>query len=724
MRGMSQSNAVPIDHERDQERARVLRNIIVVTLAILVAVHTSVVATQPRMLPRSLMAVSVVGSLGLVSWLFARNTTARIGAWIWTLGLVALLAFMARDAGGIRSPGITSYLAVVLMAGVLLSPSEGVIVGVLCSLVALSLVWAERLGLLPAAVWMYEPLTLWLLSTVYMALVILLQHMAGTSIRRAFGRATKELEERKRAEAALARQAHDLGERVKELRLLHGTARVLQRHRELDTQVVNEIVQLMPPAWLYPEVCEARIVYLDAEVATAGWQESAWRLSAPFDVFGTPGTVEVCYRDARPPQAEGVFLAEERALIDSLAEMLKAHGEREQAERQRRDVEAQLRQSQKLQALGTLAGGIAHDFNNLLMAIKGNAELAGDDLPEESPARESLSEILRASVRAQDLVRHILLFSRKREVDRYPVQLTSVVQEAVRLLRASLPAMIEIQSAFDKQLPPVLADASQLHQVIMNLGMNAGHAMRRRGGVLRVTIDAVEPDAVPDGPRDRAHVRWIRLSVSDTGTGMNAEVQERIFEPFFSTKGSEGTGLGLSVVHGIVREHDGIIEVESALNVGTTFRVYFPEATLEAEVEEANDLVAPKGLGQHIMVLDDEQGLVLLFTRMLTRLGYRVTGFTTPASALQALRVAPDEFDAAVVDYAMPLMNGIDVARAMHAARPDMPLLILSGSADEGFESQLQSLEGTDIVRRVLSKPIARDALAVAMHETISASVA
>src|SRR6185503_578379 len=419
-------------------------------------------------------------------------------------------------------------------------------------------------------------------------------HLSSSSLARALETARAELavlretgrrldEERASRDREQARLQLDLGERMKELRLLHFAARLLQSDRPFNNGVLSTLVTQMPDAWLYPEGCAARIKYRDVEVSTGGWREHAIAYqTAKFATSAGKGVIEVAYLVERPAAAEGPFLTEERALIDSLAEMLGAYIERGLVEQQRRRVEAELRQSQKMQALGTLAGGIAHDFNNILTAIVGHLELGFSDVPDGHPVRAPLLAIARAGDRARDLVKRILLFSRKQEAERRVIALGPVVEEAVRLLRASLPATIQIRSTYSPDAPPVLADASQIHQIIMNLGTNAGHAMSHHGGLLSFEIDRIE---VGDGRPVSADLRpgvHACLTVRDTGTGMTADVKERLFEPFFTTKGLDGTGLGLSVVHGIVRDHEGAVLVDSELGRGTVFQIYLPEAIAAA----------------------------------------------------------------------------------------------------------------------------------------------
>lgn len=357
----------------------------------------------------------------------------------------------------------------------------------------------------------------------------------------------------------------------------------------------------------------------------------------------------------------------------------------------RRQAEEALRQSQRIEALGTLAGGIAHDFNNILLAIAGNTRLAMQELPSDHPVQGGLAEIAKATARASDLVNRILTFSRESEYRREIIQLQPAVAEAIELLRATLPAMIEIDFNLAEDLPPVRADATQIHQIMMNLVTNAVHAIGEEGAG-RITVSLDEAHVTKEAARGGSMFapplkagRYVRLSVSDTGSGMDRDTLDRVFDPFFTTKPmGRGTGLGLSVVDGIMRNHEGSVTVSSEPGEGTTFRLYFPvvdapTATKGESLHEATAVTQTEGPGRHVMYIDDEEALVYLMTRVLQRSGYRVTGFSEAEQALQALRERPQEFDAVVTDLSMPGMSGFHVARAIKKIRSDLPVVVTSG---------------------------------------------
>ena len=379
------------------------------------------------------------------------------------------------------------------------------------------------------------------------------------------------------------------------------------------------------------------------------------------------------------------------------------------------ELEAQFRQAQKLEAIGQLAGGIAHDFNNILAAILGNAQLAVADTDPSHPARESLEEILKAGVRAKGLVQQILTFSRKQLQNRQVISLEPIIAEAAKFLHATIPSGVEIVLELAASAPPVLADATQIHQVIFNLCTNAWHALEDRPGRIDIELQTVTLDAVAaERLAGLRPGRFACLSISDTGKGMDAATLEHIFNPFFTTKApGKGTGLGLSVVQGIVAAHDGAITVVSQPGQGTTFQVYFPAAFAGT----ADSPIAPEGpvhhgQGQHVLFLDDEEALVFLATRTLEWLGYRATGFTDAADAVQAFRANPGQFDVVVTDLNMPSISGLDVARELLIVRPDVPVLLCSGHVTEQMHAQAL-LAG---IRHVLYKPNTMEELSATLR--------
>ncbi|MDO9166001.1 MAG: ATP-binding protein [Rhodoferax sp.] len=356
---------------------------------------------------------------------------------------------------------------------------------------------------------------------------------------------------------------------------------------------------------------------------------------------------------------------------------------RKKIEAHRNALESQLRESHKMQAVGTMAGGIAHDFNNIIGAILGNVDLAKQDAGAMSPALVSLNEIDKAGRRARDLVRQILTFSRNESPKRVPIQLAEVVEETVRLLKVALPPTVEMLVVIDPATPPVLADATQVGQALLNLCTNAIQAIGAQRGT--VTIELGHNVRAGTGRVERrsgVRGQHVKLAVRDTGGGIDPDTLQRVFEPFFTTKPvGQGTGLGLAVVHGVMRTHLGTVDVQSTLNTGSVFTLYFPVADAAAvpATPEAPKPKAVRGMGKHVMYVDDDEALVFLVDRALTRRGFRVSTFTDPRQAVATLRAHPRDFDLLVTDYNMPGYSGIDLLREARIIRPDLPVALASG---------------------------------------------
>ena len=376
---------------------------------------------------------------------------------------------------------------------------------------------------------------------------------------------------------------------------------------------------------------------------------------------------------------------------------------RKKVEAHRNALESQLRESQKMQAVGTMAGGIAHDFNNIISAILGNAELARQDAGPDSPALISLAEIDRAGRRARDLVRQILTFSRNESPERIPIQLADVVQETVRLLKVALPPTVEMQVAIDATTLPVLADATQMEQALLNLCTNAIHAIGNQRGTIRIELgNNAETGDIER--RSGVRAKHVKLTVRDTGCGIDAATLERVFEPFFTTKPvGQGTGLGLAVVHGVMRTHMGTVDVQSTPGVGSAFTLYFPVADgacppAPQEPVKPSDI---QGMGKRVMYVDDDEALVFLVKRALTRKGFDVTTFTDPRAAVATLRDQPTAFDLVVTDYNMPGYSGLELLREARLIRPELPIALASGYVTAEIEQNALA-EGA---RALIHKP-------------------
>jgi PAS domain S-box-containing protein len=453
----------------------------------------------------------------------------------------------------------------------------------------------------------------------------------------------------------------------------------------------------------------------DREAVARGWEEAVRTgesSAAEFRFLRPDGSVTWLVGQSRTQLHADGTVAGYVGTITDVTSLKRAEEERER-------IEAQLRQSRKMESLGTLAGGIAHDFNNILNGTFGFVDLARLELPREHPVHEWLDRIAGSSQRARELVRQILTFSRKNEGERVPLRLHHVVSEALRLLRSTLPATIDLEPRIAGDTPPVLADATQIHQVVLNLCTNAAHAMPARGGGIIVTLEAWNVTAgqaatlgeLKPGPH-------VRLSVADDGCGMDAATLEHIYEPFFTTKETgAGTGLGLAVVHGIVKSHEGAIAVRSAVGVGTTFEIYFPTVTAEVPLSSIPGLPAttPRGHGERILVVDDDPVSGFVIEKLVSSLNYQVDRCARPQEALARFSVAPSSYDLVISDLAMPGMNGEELIEHLIRIRATLPIIVVSGYVEDARQRILD--KGT--ARAVLRKPVSREELARAITDNL-----
>ena len=465
------------------------------------------------------------------------------------------------------------------------------------------------------------------------------------------------------------------------------------------------------------------------ECRIAGFSSlAALPLRTGTEVLGVLGLASTNPRDF---STEGPFL---EALANELSvglkksllyEQLEQHASDLQAgieqirktEAERLKLQVQLQQSQKMEAIGTLAGGIAHDFNNILAAVLGYTELALGTVAKDAATHRYLSRVLDAALRARSLILQILTFSRETEQATGPIQVVPIAKETLRLLRASLPATIEIRQDLQSKLAAV-ADATRIHQVLMNLCTNAAHAMRKKGGVLEVSCTDVFLDSEfvqrHPGLSPGAH---LRLTVSDTGHGMPRFILDRIFDPFFTTKRKgEGSGLGLSVVHGIVKGLNGHILVYSSPGKGTSFQIFLPGVSADGLEASSTEEPVPTG-AEHILLVDDEAALVDVNTDILQSLGYKITGMTSPVEALEHFRADPHRFDLVITDMTMPRMTGDKLAAELLKIRSDLPVILCSGFSVSlnGKGKDLDGMRPSALLR----KPILKRDMAVAVRAAL-----
>jgi PAS domain S-box-containing protein len=378
-------------------------------------------------------------------------------------------------------------------------------------------------------------------------------------------------------------------------------------------------------------------------------------------------------------------------------------------------LQSQLQQARKMESFGTLAGGIAHDFNNFLGIIIGNTELAMDDVPKWNPAYLNLEEILESSLRARDVVRQLLSFARRTQLEKKPVNIGKIMQESLKLLRSSIPTSIEIRQIIPKDIDTILANSTQLNQILINLSTNAHHAMPN-GGILEVSLENVELDknSAAQHP-DLNPGRYVNLKVSDTGHGISSMEIDRIFDPYFTTKQvGKGTGMGLSVVHGLIRGHEGAISVKSKYGQGTTFSILFPVIEKQTAIETEPIKELPTG-NEKILLVDDEKSILFTGRNLLERLGYQVETRQNPIEALDLFRVDPNQFDLMITDMTMPNMTGDKLVQEILKIRPDMPIIL-----NTGFNEKIDEEKAKQIgIRQYIEKPFNRRILANVVREVL-----
>ena len=550
-----------------------------------------------------------------------------------------LLSASAWTGGGLASSGTPGYLVLVVAAGLLLGTRATVFTAAAIVLTGLGLALAGTFGMLPPPDFQNSPMSRWGDFAIYTGLIVAFQLMAARNLRVS--------ESRYRSLVGRARDVIFTVSRDGRITSLN--------------PAFEAVTGLRAEDWVGQPF---------TSLIAGGHAEEIWTA-----LRGTPGpALEVPVRSATGERVLEVVLAMSPDASADLLGIGRDISERKEAETRRSQLEMQLRQSQKREAIGTLASGIAHDFNNVLTAILGQAQLLQDEAPP--PLRARATEILQAGARARDVVRQLLTFARSTGHEHRPVRLQQVIGEALQLLRASIPASVELEAAIDSGTAMVLADQGQMHQVVINLVTNAAAALHGRTGRIGVYLGNLPSSVGEDGAPGT-----VRLRVSDDGVGMPPEVLERIFEPFFTTRAiGEGTGLGLAVVQGIVQDHGGQIFVRSEPGKGTTFDVELPAAGVERPEPVVTPTVAPPGAGERILLVDDEPVIARVVSEQLRRIGYVVTPVSDPEEALELVAEDPEDFDLLLTDLQMPRMDGVELAARVAQIRPNLPIVLSTGN--------------------------------------------
>ena len=611
----------------------------------------------------------------LLAWATRRGWVALAAIGYLACGWLLLTA-SAWTAGGLGSSSTLGYVVLVVAAGLLLGTRATVLTAAAVLLTGIGLAVAGRRGLLPPSSVRSSPTALWADFAVYTGLIVAFQLLAARNLRVS--------ESRYRS---LVDHARDV------IFTVSPDGRITSLNPAFEV-----VTGLQAADWVGRPFASL----IASEAAEAIW-------AALREARG--GALEVPVRSAGGERVLEVVLAMSPDASADLLGIGRDVSERKEAETRRAQLEVQLRQSQKREAIGTLASGIAHDFNNVLTAIMGQAQLLHDEC--EGPMRPRAAEILQAGARARDVVRQLLTFARSSGQEHHPVRLPQVIAEALQLLRASIPASVQLEAAIDSGTAMVLADQGQMHQVVINLVTNAAAALQGRPGTVGVYLGNLPASGADGGLRGT-----VRLRVTDDGVGMAPEVLERIFEPFFTTRTlGEGTGLGLAVVQGIVQDHGGQIFVRSAPGKGTTFDVELPAAGVERAEPGAEPGMAPPGAGERLLVVDDEPVIARVVSEQLRRLGYVVTSVNDPEEALELLAEDPDDFDLLLTDLQMPRMDGVELAARVARVRPGLPVVLSTGNRWSVPASTARAAG----IREIVDKPFRIEELAHVLRTVLQA---
>jgi len=658
--------------------------------------------------PYAFVANGVIIAVAIGLLFLIRNGHVKPAGLIFVIFLWANITFQAYTSDGVRGSAAIIYVTILVLASLLVGWKSSIAFAVLSTLFIWLLAYAEVIGL--ATFQTPGPYEVALEATAMFGLAALFLTLTTTGLSIALQRARSSEKSLKESNRSLQKNLADLAQREEDLRESEERFRVLFEHApdpffflKTDGALVGgnkagqQFTGFMNDEMVGKKIQEIGLISAAdlPKVARFLQKSQNGEPTGPseFSLHHKNGVLLYAEISTHPVNIKG------EKFVLGIARDITG---RKQDEQERKRLEAQLQQAQKMEAIGTLAGGIAHDFNNILGAVMGFTELAQREAEKESVSYEYLQEALHACNRAKDLVKQILTFSRQTEKEYAPVQVKSIVKEIIRFLRASLPTTIEVVQKIQSD-GLVMGDPTQIHQVILNLCTNAGYAMQDQGGCL--TLSLIKPELNSEFTANFPNLKpgpYLQVTVSDTGPGIPANELDRIFEPFFTTKEKgEGTGMGLAVVHGIVTDHGGDIYVHSEMGQGATFTVFLPAVESRLKPENQDETPVPTGT-ERILFIDDETALATTGKRMLEALGYEVVTRTSSVEALELFKSQPDRFDLVITDMTMPTLTGDKLAEEMMNIRSDLPIILCTG-----FSARMSETKALDLgIRAYVTKPM------------------
>ena len=713
----------------DEEKSRIARILGIILWAIIAVVGAMIftwLATgkSNELGPYAFLANGVIIAVSIGLLFLIRRGHVKPAGLIFVIFLWANITFQAFTSDGVRGSAAIIYMTIMVLAGLLVGWKTSIVFAILSIIFVWILAHAEMIGF--TTFQLDGPYMVALEATGTYILAAIFLTLTTTGLSTALLRARRSEQSLRESNRALKENLAELAQREEELRESEERFRVIFEHAP------DPFFFLKPDGALVGgnKAGQQLTGYRDGELVGKNILEIG--LIAAEDLFKAdsflkrslngeptgPGEFALRQKTGQPIYAEisthPVNIKGEKFVLGIARDIT----DRKKEEKERKKLETQLQQAQKMEAIGTLAGGIAHDFNNILGAILGYAEIALHEVEKESGPYQYLREVLHAGRRAKDLVKQILTFSRQAEQKHTPVLVKLIVKEVIKLLRASLPATIEIHQNIRSDAL-VMGDPTQIHQVMMNLCTNAGYAMRDQGGQLTVNLEQVELDLEFGASHPNLKFGpYLKLTVSDTGPGIPESELSRIFEPFFTTKEKgEGTGMGLAVVHGIVTGHGGDIFAHSEPGRGASFSVFLPAVKKRIEPEATAEILPPSGT-ESILFVDDELALANAGKHMLESLGYEVVTQTSSKEAFELFASEPDRFDVVITDMTMPGITGDQLAQKLMEVRSDLPVILCTGFSARINEEKALALG----IRAFITKPVLKKQIAETIRKVLDAS--